>query len=236
MQGMATDLDLLIDFYQWEIIRIKNIIDENMKMGHFKEVEQDQKAIMDLNQELDVLLELENTHYPEIKEAEINLRMYERLSNSDRFKHLSEWRDLYAEEISVQRRKIEELKKRRSPNSDETQFVDEAILSLLNGEQKGFFLHFLTTEEEASIKIEYVSERLFELKVLGSQNALDWLKRHSTVNDLCFIRNAEEGSLSTSFELLSQKNVLPFKEVLAKIVFALRTNIKSVKTMHLEMY
>jgi len=233
---LPSDLDMLIDFYQWEIVRIKSAIDENMKMGHFKEVEQDQKAIMDLNQELEVLLELQNTYYPEIKEAEYKLEMYSRLSNIDKFKHLPEWRDSNAEKISLQRRKIEEFKKLKSPISDETQFVDEAIFSLLQGKQNGFFLHFAITEEKAGIKIEYCGDCLFDLKISGSPNAINWLKSHSAVKDLYFVKDSKEASLSTSFKISSKKNILPLKEVLAKIVFAFRTNFKSVKTMHLEFY
>ena len=59
---MSSDLDTLIDFYQWEIIRIKAAIDENMKMGLFKEVELDQQAISNLQQQLDILLELKKSY------------------------------------------------------------------------------------------------------------------------------------------------------------------------------
>ena len=35
---MASDLDSLIDFYQWEITRIQSQIDENLKMHFYNEI------------------------------------------------------------------------------------------------------------------------------------------------------------------------------------------------------
>lgn len=76
---MPTDLEILIDFYQWEIVRIKKSIEENLELHHYKEVEFDERALGHAQTELDRLLELKNPIHRNIKNTEGMIQMYERI-------------------------------------------------------------------------------------------------------------------------------------------------------------
>ncbi|MEM1257729.1 MAG: hypothetical protein AAGH81_04315 [Bacteroidota bacterium] len=105
---MATDLDLLIDFYQWEIVRIKKSIEENLELRHYKEVEFDQRALGHAQSELDRLLELKNPLHRRIEHTKQTIEMYKRAKQK---------RDLH----QFEKIKVESV-------IEESQLIDEAIL------------------------------------------------------------------------------------------------------------
>jgi len=73
---MASDLDSLIDFYQWEITRIQAQIDENLELHFYNEIEFDMIALRGLKNELDAILTLQNSKYPKIKRVKDKIGYY----------------------------------------------------------------------------------------------------------------------------------------------------------------
>ena len=98
----------------------------------------------------------------------------------------------------------------------------------------GLFFIFNIPGEKAYIKVEHLDKLLFKVKIDGSQDILRWVAGHGSIKELGLNKN-QEGVLSLSFQLFSEKNILPLKEELAKLVLVLRSNFKTLKTMHLEM-
>ena len=64
---MPSDLDVLIDYYQWEIQRLKSLIEEHKKMHFYEELVMDDRALQNARSELNRLLALKNPNYHKIQ-------------------------------------------------------------------------------------------------------------------------------------------------------------------------
>ena len=80
---MSKNLDILIDFYQWEIKRIQAQIKENIESEFYEEVEWDFPRLRHLKQELDVLLTLKDANYPKRNRIENRIQFFQKRINKN---------------------------------------------------------------------------------------------------------------------------------------------------------
>jgi hypothetical protein len=227
---MASDLDLLIDHYQWEIIRLKSSIKENLEMHFYREVEFDEKALREVQRELDRLLEFKNPNYPEIKRLESQIVFFENMR-----KERSSMAFYYEGQINEVKEKLDALKKEiPSQCIFETQFLDDAIFKLVQGELSSFKLH-LDIENSHYLRISPKEENRVQVSIFVSSEDINWLLQNSIIKDLGFIKDPNGEKLDYVFKLTSIKNILPLKELLSRIVVVLRADLRHQNTVNLEL-
>ena len=128
---MATDLDTLIDFYRWEIHRIKSLIEEHKEMEHYEELLLDNKALQQSCKELDQLLLLKNPNHYKIQENEMMLSSLKRLRESMVKRHKGKFDDSFlVEQIRSCQNEVQRLSKNNINNREETQVIDEALYKI----------------------------------------------------------------------------------------------------------
>ena len=177
---MSSDLDLLIDYYQWEIIRLKETIRENLELHFYREVEFDERALGHSQRELDRLLELKNSHYPQIKRAKSKIAMYERLGKREKSQFERQFYVEYTKpKIDELKEVLKNLKKLPEKSSNqETQAVDEAIFKLIQRENKSFVL-YLNQEHNTVLRIS-IDKHLENVFVFNSLSIRIWSYRGVT--------------------------------------------------------
>ncbi|GMN07811.1 hypothetical protein MTsPCn5_32000 [Croceitalea sp. MTPC5] len=237
---MPSDIDMLIDYYQWEIIRVGEAIKENLEQHLYREVEFDERALGHLHKELDTLLELKNPSYPEIKKAKSLIESYERMEKSFEEEKGSEFRRIFYEEytkpkINEQKRIVENLEKHPiRPSYKETQEIDEALFKLIQKKIKRFFLH-LDEESGAQFEVFLQEKSKFKIKFRIINGELSWYKRHSILREMNFTESENKTHLERSFALQNQKDVLPLKGFLASLIIGLKSYFKSAQSIYLEL-
>ena len=233
---MHSDLDLLIDYYQWEIARVKSLIKENLDLHYYREVEFDERALGHLYRELDRLLSLKNPLHFKIKKAENEIEMYKRMIASRSLLSYKDFNEIYYKpKIEERKREISNLKSQPfQPSKYETQNIDEAINQLITKKGKAFFLHFHESKE-ISLKVYIKKELEFGIEFSFNGDDLWWLQRHSILRDLNFKLDNEESVLFLTFNLQNKSNLLPLKELLAGITIGLKNDLRIGKNVFLEM-
>lgn len=233
---MPSDLDLLIDYYQWEIMRVKESIKENLNLHHYREVEFDERALGRMQRELDRLLELRNPLYPKIKRAEDEIDMYKRIRDS-RELTLGKvfFESLYKPKIEERKRQISSLKgEPLKPSKEETQNIDEATFQLIEKKSKAFFIHF-NESKDATLKV-YIKKGLeFVIEFSLKDDDLSWYREYSILRDFNFELDEEEKVLFSTFSLTNRANILPLKETLAGIVIGLKNPLRMGENLFLEI-
>ena len=130
---MSSDLDLLVDFYQWEKQRLLLEIDENKRDHDYIAVHYANEQLRHIQLELECLLELQNANYQKIQRLKRNIESFSERENSLGY---------FVPQIDQYKKELEDLKKERTIDSEETQILDEAIFSLINKEIEGFTIYF----------------------------------------------------------------------------------------------
>lgn len=233
---MPSDLEILIDFYQWEIVRIKKSIEENLELHHYKEVEFDERALGHAQTELDRLLELKNPIYRNIKNVEGMIQMYERIKKEKSAgKEGVFWNQYCDEKIRESKAELKGLENSKlERHSKESQFIDEAIYSMLKGKKSGFKLNL----DESGIyvlSVRLVQELVFELEFFAEEE-YSWLKRYSLLGELDFEPSNERLSLSRTFSLKDSRNVLPLKELISKVIIGLKYPLRIKNEIYFQWY
>ncbi|MAU14749.1 MAG: hypothetical protein CMH46_04330 [Muricauda sp.] len=153
---MSNDLDLLIDFYQWEKQRLLLEIDENKRDLDYIAVHHTHQELRYVQQELDCLLELQNADYRKIQWLKRNIDSYSKEEDSSGY---------FKPQYDRYKRELEELKKKRPIVSEETQILDGALFSLINEEIEGFTV-YLDLKKHSFIDVVKIETGQVQLKLV----------------------------------------------------------------------
>lgn len=206
---MSSDLDLLIDFYQWEKQRLLLEIDENKRDQDYLAVHHMHDELRYVQNELDCLLELQNANHRKIQRLKRNIDSYTEEDSSGYFKP----------QIDQYKRELEELKKKRPIAPEETQILDEALFSLVNEEIEGFTVYF-DLKKQAYIDVVKIETGQIQLTLAEgtSQGGFGFLKEYMFKGEPKLILDGSSKSLIALLNVDRYKNVLPIKETISRIV------------------
>ena len=211
---MSSDIDVLIDFYQWEKQRLLLSIEENKRDQDYIAVDNNYKELRYVQRELDALSELKNPNYPKIKRLEWQIELYSKHNH-----HHSELSDLNSQMVNHYKEELEKIKKEKFPSpTEETQFIDDALFSMANNRSKGFVLHLdLKMDTCIDLSAQGENQILLSLKVENKRDAKN-LKKYTLLGDLGLTYDTSSNCLVRVFEVGPNKDVLPIKEAISRIV------------------
>lgn len=228
---MATDLELLIDFYQWEKQRLLLTIEDNKRDHDFIAVDNNYKELGYVQRELDCLLRLKDRNYHKIKRLEWEIDQYSNKRNH----HL--YNDEFTSKMVNQfKEELEKIKKQGpSSSSLDTQFIDEALFSIVTGEIEGFTL-LLDVKMDSKIELVRNGENQLLLRIgVESKNDAKYLKKYGLLGDVGLSYDDNLNSLVKLFEIGPHKNVLPIKEAISRIVIGSKGFLWEEGTIYLKL-
>ncbi|WP_349352328.1 MULTISPECIES: hypothetical protein [unclassified Flagellimonas] len=208
---MSSDLDLLVDFYQWEKQRLLLEIDENKRDHDYIAVHYANEQLRHIQLELECLLELQNANYQKIQRLKRNIESFSERENSLGY---------FVPQIDQYKKELEDLKKERTIDSEETQILDEAIFSLINKEIEGFTIYF-DLKKESYIDAVIIETGQIQLRLMQESpygNDLNFLKKYVFMGAPRTMYDESTKSLVTYITMNRYKNVLPIKETISRIV------------------
>jgi hypothetical protein len=208
---MSSDLDLLVDFYQWEKQRLLLEIDENKRDHDYIAVHYADEQLRHIQLELACLLELQNANYQKIQRLKRNIESFSERENSLGY---------FVPQIDQYKKELEDLKKERTIDSEETQILDEAIFSLINKEIEGFTIYF-DLKKESYIDAVIIESGQIQLRLMQESpygNDLNSLKKYVFMGAPRTMYDESTKSLVTYITMNRYKNVLPIKETISRIV------------------
>ncbi|MEC7264129.1 MAG: hypothetical protein VXW38_10340 [Bacteroidota bacterium] len=227
---MYSDLDALIDFYQWEKQRLLLSIEENKRDQDFLAVDYNYQELRNVQQELDCLLELKDPNYPKIKRLESEIAFY-----SKREGPYLGFSELHAPMLKKAEDELKKLKDQKSfPSSEETQVLDEALFSFAKNEIKGFTL-YLDLEMNSRIDFVKLGDDQIELSLkVDNENDARNIKKYrlSDILDLTYEPNSK--CLVKTFDIRPNTNILPIKETVSRIVIMSKGFFRSKNTIYLK--
>ena len=230
---MASDLDSLIDFYQWEITRIQSQIDENLKMHFYNEIEFDVVALRGLKNELDAILTLQDSKYPKIKRVKDQIEYYK--TKIEEKGKLSYFNEAYKIRIREKESELEALLKAKNKMiSFETQYVDDALYKLYSNEIFAFNL-YLNDKKQTSLSLNLVDTNEIRIAVyLENKNDYSWYRKYSLIKDLKF-QDLEGGGMYLTRRIPNSNTLLEIKELLSRIVIAIKNGGHVKNEIYLEL-
>jgi hypothetical protein len=228
---MPSDLDLLIDFYQWEKQRLLLSIEENKMDQDYLAVDYHYNELGHIQRELDCLLELKDSNYPKIKRLESEIAFFSK--KEEPYVGFSE---VYAPSLEKAKSELKKLKgeKTKTP-SEETQIVDEALFSLLEGKIKGFTIYLGV---EMDFLIDFIKKGSNQIMLsfkVPDENDASHLKQYGLLNNLGLIYDDTTRSLVHLFHVVPNKNILPIKETIARIVVVTKRFLRTKGTIYLKV-
>ncbi len=232
---MPSDLDILIDYYQWEIVRIKELIEVNLKQHFYKEVEFDEKALGYAQRELDRLLELKNPSYSKIRRIEFSINQYERMWKNFSPSKSELMSSYFKPKIDALKKELIELRKLKEPPSrEETQLIDEAIYNLISNGLNKIKIH-LSIERKLFFQIHKINQKTFLVTFNAEEDELLWFYKYSDIKNHDFKINNDKRRLLKNFILNNPKDILPLKNFLSRIIIQLKPNLRNEDSLYLEL-
>jgi len=123
--------------------------------------------------------------------------------------------------VNQDKRELEELEnKKRQIASEETQILDEALFSLINGEVEGFTV-YLDLKKQTYIDVIKIEAGRIQLRLVQEAlygNDLRFLKEYVFKGVPKSIYDESTKSLVMLLDVDRYKNVLPIKETISRIV------------------
>lgn len=225
---MHSDLDALIDFYQWEKQRLLLSIEENKRDQDFLAVDYNYQELRNVQQELDCLLELKDPNYPEIKRLEWKIEFYSKRNEEfpESGGHML---------VNHYKEELEKIKKGTSSStSEESQMIDEALYALAKDEIEGFTL-YLDLETGSSIDFVKLGDDQIELRLkVDNENDARNIKKYRLSDILGLTYDSVSNSLVKTFPIRTNTNILPIKETVSRIVIMSKGFLGSTDTIYLK--
>ena len=230
---MTSDLDSLIDFYQWEITRIQAQIDENLELHFYDEIEFDVVALRGLKNELDAILTLQDSKYPKIKRVKDQIEYYK--TKIEEKGKLSYFNEAYKIRIREKESELEALlKAKNKPISFETQYVDDALYKLYSNEILAFNL-YLNDNKQVYLSLSMVGTNEIRITVyFENKGDYSWYRKHSLIKELKFF-DLEGGGMFLTRKIPNSNTLLEIKELLSRIVIAIKNGGHVKNEIYLEL-
>ncbi len=234
---MPSDLDLLIDHYQWEVQRIKALIEEHKEMHFYEEVILDNRALQSAYGELDRLLALRKPNHNKIQYIEHRISSMKRMEE----RMIKKYGSLYDSssikvEIRVLEKELKELSKPKVGKREETQVLDDVLYKLIEDNQEQISIFIDSYQSRLMISIVKIDDLIFQTELyLTDIQENSYLKNKSVLKELQFVFDAESKKFRSSFTLSSRKNILPFKEYFARLIFGLKRDLELVDELYIKL-
>lgn len=234
---MSKDLDLLIDFYQWEIQRIKVLIDEHKEMHHYQELVLDDRALQKAYSELDKLLLLKNPNYYKLQDNQMMLESLKRLDNGLKEKYKGHLEDSFiSDEIRVYQKEAQRLSESAPSSREETQIIDEALYNIWEERITAATLVFKGYDSTITLDISKIENFGFLLRLCSdNSNENRYLVEKDVLKELRFRFNENTKMYESSVKLESSKNILLIKEFLARLIYGLKRELSLSDEFHIKM-
>ncbi|GMN10087.1 hypothetical protein MTsPCn9_14980 [Croceitalea sp. MTPC9] len=229
---MPSDLDLLVDHYQWEVQRLETLIKEHKEQHFYEEVILDSKALSKASRELDRLLNLKYPNHSKIQNKKNLISSIKKMEKKISLNKLQNF-SFMDSEINNLKKEIDKLSKEKSESNFETQILDEEIYKLLKNQVKGVMLKIQCYDNRFFLNICKI--HFNELKVefwMEEPDEKSFLKRHDITKELRFLYNDTTEKFTRRYKLDSVKNILPFKEFLARLICGLQPDLELGNTIY----
>lgn len=227
---MQKDIDTLIDYYRWEVVRVEGLMEENLKNHCYREMDFDVTALRYLRQELEILLSLKDPHYHDKKRLKERIRRVEEITQRDSSVPLG-----LTYQIEAWKRELKELSAiKHRENHLETQRVDENLYLLAANKISGFRI-YLDSRRRVFLELRLMKGNThFHISFYCDNNDYSWYLNHSVITDLRLSENGQKG-LEMVVPIENQKNLLNVKELLSRLVIGLKVNLEKRNRAYLEI-
>lgn len=226
---MVSDLDEIINFYQWEVYRLELLIEDNILVREFKEAEFNQKALNNANQLLNFHLELKNPLHTQIEHKKW------------RINHLFKRYDIKNEELKndpyIQnlKKELADLENIKPQISEETQYIDEALYQLIEADELEYIKLFFNKEFVLKIAKLNISNLKFSISVSDElfNDIFLFRKISKTLKSVGFVLNNQVYELVYPFD--NPQNLYPSKIIISRVFFDLKIYLKFERIFYLEL-
>ena len=234
---MPSDLDFLIDYYQWEIRRIGSLIEEHKESQFYEEVILDDKALQKAHSELDKLLALKNPNHHRIELLQIEISSMKRMEQGmfDRYGALYD-STFIKDEIRVRENEVKELTRATVRNRDETQYIDDALYKLIENTLKTVTISIDSYGSKLIISIVKLEELGFKTELYLTDKRENYtLKNRDAIKELRFVFDVESERYQSVFTLHSKNNILPYKEYLSRLIYGLKRYLELGNQLYINL-
>ena len=221
---MPSDLDFLIDYYQWEVRRIGGLIEEHKELHFYEEVILDNKALQQVHAELDRLLALKNPNHHRIEYIKHEISSMKRMEKTmfDKYGTLYD-STFIKDKIRLRENEVKELSNVRVKSRDETQYIDDALYRLIENTLKTITISIDAYKSKLIISIVKLEKLSFKTALYITDTVENHnLKNRSAIKELQFVFDEESGKYQSVFALHSKNNVLRYKEYLSRLIYGLK--------------
>ncbi len=227
---MQSDLDILIDYYQGEIIRLNQLIKENLEMHHYREIEFDEKALRSIQAELSILLELKIPNFRKIEKLKNEICYYKKIIEENKYDNFIHYPNIRIVECEKELENIKGLPD--DPLKLDSEKLDNALVKLNEGSINYIKIHL---SERLHLKLESITLNCIKITLNPEHGDVHWLKKYSMISNFNFSK--VKNSLDYSMEVMIQNknNLLPLKEKLSRLVFGLIHYTTDRNTVYLEI-
>lgn len=169
---MKSDLEELIDAYQEEKTELEKQISEYVEEGDYLYAHYHNKALKMLNKTLDALKTLHNPVYRNILDEETGIKNCNKMLASRDYNVSNDFKayldNILRLKITESEEKIRKLKSTEIQSHYDSQEVDDALFSLVNGAVKKFTLYFKSAYD-VPIKFEIIDNAIEIRLVLNDE-------------------------------------------------------------------
>lgn len=218
---MKSDLEELIDAYQEEKTELEKQIADYVEEGDYLYAHYHNKALKILNKTLDSLKTLHNPLYRNILDEERSIKGYNKMQASSYYKNSNDSLKAYIDNLRRQsvtesEEKIQKLKNTEIQILHDSQEVDDAIFSLVNGTVKRFTL-YLKSSYDIPIKFEIIHNAIEIRLVLTDEVGVRKQKKVDQLLSTGFLLHGDE--FIYQYPLNRFKDSLEIKMMLSHLIY-----------------
>jgi hypothetical protein len=212
---MKSDLEETIESYEIEKLELEKQIAEYVKEADYLYAHYHQRALRKINQTLDTLKNLQNPLHRRIDEQRMYIDNCKRMLVDPRYSG----NEYLNRRLTEHENKVLELQSVPIKPSYDSQEIDDAIFSLVNGEISGFKFYFKSAPE---VYADFTkTDDILHIQICSQTDGTnDYQYLLSDINKfkaLGFI--LMDGNWVYTYDLTSFKDALEIKIVLARLVY-----------------
>ena len=215
---MKSDLDLLIETDEVEKQSLESSIKNYLNEDDYLYAHYHQKALWQVNGELQLLRRFKGTLYEEKQYLERLIDMVEKFEDEDFVK------SIYEKRIIEKRDEIQRLSEVNKSFND-CKEIDDALFNLYEGRFKRFRLHLINRDENFYLEFELISGTILciSVKIINISYGDDPDDSEESqirlFKGLGFKLNNESDMLIYKYDMIGFKDAITIKILLARIVY-----------------
>ena len=234
--AVLSDLELIIDHYQWEVQRLNMVLAEQLDQVDYAAAEFTQAALFFAKNELDKFQLLKNPLHYEVALRQRYLEGMERRKSNGSGIAL-QMEGYYKEKVKQLKRELKELETLKPPFKEDTQYIDEALYKLVAGQVTGFRL-LLIKKKQLHLYVslnnkDQIILAFRSIDKLGSYQQEN-LIRSRVLKKMGFALDRTMKNLSLLIGVHDPKNLYSIKMIISRLLIDLRDDIRLDNPIHLE--